>query len=362
MSTVEDAPAEFRRRQRRLFEGWKDLPNEYRLTAAWERLGDLTMPRANERYPEFDAVAIPVTVERYRLQGMDPEPAEEELYYTFAVSEGHWSIVSDTDLEEVGLYSARHLWEEGQIWVDHTEHFSFFSNPCQANCAGGPTVRSASERAYDLVRKYWKQIPERTVVYEPESAEQLERMIQSTFDLDNFVAFAYSSEDPRLGYTGNRVMLNPDAFRGIDGDYAFQIIAHEMVHIATRRAAGPFIPIFVDEGFADHVGYDGAREGLRFFDADVAAGRFDGTLPRDFEFTTGTGTDIFRSYQDSQAAVRFFIERWGLDRFLRFYRQLGSVTLAAGTTRYWVDTTMKEVIGVDLKRFERLWADSIRSR
>ena len=363
MHTVEGASEGFKRRQRASFEGFAALELEdYSLTADWAALGDLVRPRANERYPGFDLVTIPVTVERYRLRGMDPAPASEDFYYTFGVSEGEWSIVSDSDLEDVGLYSARHLWDEGPVELFDSEHFTFISHPCSSDCVDIQEMAAQSERAYDRVRQYWDEIPDRTAVLVPNSTDELERMIQSTFDLDNFVAFAYSSEHPRLGYTGNRVMLNPDSFRGIDSEYAFQILAHEMLHIATRDAAGPFIPIFMDEGFADHVAYDAAPEGLGFFDAEVAAGRFEGALPHDYEFTTGDGTDIFRTYQESQSAVRFFIDRWGLDRFIQLYRRVGRPVTAAGTTRYWVDRTLRRTVDLNLKRFERRWADSIESR
>jgi hypothetical protein len=53
------------------------------------------------------------------------------------------------------------------------------------------------------------------------------------------------------------------------------------------------------------------------------------------------------------------IDRWGLRRFERFYRRLGRVLIAPGTTRYWIDHSMDKTIGVDLDRLEKLWADSI---
>lgn len=362
MATIAPEEKAFARRQSGLYEGFASLDLvAYELTAEWDQLGDLVRPGANELYPESDAVTLPLTVERYRLEGLDPEAALEDLFYTYILIEDEWFIASDTDLEDVGLYSARHMWDSGPIESHETDHFTFFSHPCSSDCVDVDEMAAQSERAFDRVLNYWHQIPERTAVLVPEDASQLERMIQSTFDLDNFVAFAYSSENPKRGYTGNRVMLNPDSFRGIDPDQAFVILAHEMLHIATRKAAGPFIPIFVEEGFAEYVGTGASEAALDYFRADVAAGGFDGTIPIDFEFTTGSNTEIYRSYQQSLAAIRFFIDRWGLRRFIRFYRELGDVLAEPGTTRYWVDRALEDTIGMDLRRFEQRWADSIAS-
>jgi hypothetical protein len=99
---------------------------------------------------------------------------------------------------------------------------------------------------------------------------------------------------------------------------------------------------------------------LSFFDAEVAAGVFSGRLPVDYEFTVGSGTEIFRSYQESQSAVRYFIDRWGLREFVRLYRDLGRTRVAAGTARYQVDRALREVTGLGYEEFERAWADSIR--
>ena len=361
MSTVAPfAPAGFKRRQSALYEGFVALHlAEYELTARWDRMGDLVRPGANEIYPDGDLIALPLTLERYRLEGLDPEPAYEELFYTYVRVEDDWFVANDADLEDVGLYSGRHLWESAPIESHAAEHFTFYSHPCSSNCVAIEEMGTQAERAVDLVKSYWRQIPDKTAVFVPEDSDQLERMIQSTFDLDSFVAFAYSSEDPQLGYTGHRVMLNPDSFRGIDPGYAYSILAHEMLHIATRKAAGPFLPIFIEEGFAEYVGTDAAQSGLAFFEAEVAAGRSGEAIPLDFEFTTGSNNDIYGSYQESLATVHFFIDRWGLKRFIRFYRALGSVVVEPGTTRYWVNKTLEDEIGVDLARFEQLWADSI---
>src|SRR5687767_11317970 len=143
-------------------------------------------------------------------------------------------------------------------------------------------------------------------------------MLQATFDASKFVAFAYSTIDPEsLGYTGDRIIVNPSVIAGRPREDVVTIMAHELLHIATRDASGPFVPLFADEGLAEVAGY-GETPGLGYFDAIVSGGGFDSALPEDFQFSTGTANDIYLSYQEAQSAVRFFINRWGLRRFVAF--------------------------------------------
>ncbi|HWL64680.1 MAG TPA: hypothetical protein VNP73_01795 [Actinomycetota bacterium] len=365
MSTVVPGASEFRQRQALLFDRMEDLSlTSYELRAGWHRFGDLVRPKDRHKYPKADAVSLPVTEEYYSLEGIDPRPAAEDLFYTYVRMGEEWFIAEDTDLDDLTMYSSRHLWDLGPVDVLTASDFVLFSHPCATGGLCGDSGLLADARsAMGRVTKYWNDVPERVAILVPSDQEVVERMIQATFELDNFVAFAYSSEDlsEGLDYTGNRIILNPPAFGGRSTDSSRTILAHELLHIVTRDASGPFIPVFVEEGFAEYVGYDANRSSLSFLSGEIAAGNFDRQIPEDFEFLIGSGTEIFRSYQESESAVFFFIERWGLDRFKRFYRRLGRIEIAPGTVRYWLDKTLRRTIGMDLDGFEKAWADSIAS-
>jgi hypothetical protein len=137
-------------------------------------------------------------------------------------------------------------------------------------------------------------------------------------------------------------------------------MAHELLHIATRDASGPFVPLFVDEGFAELAGY-GDTPGLEYFDAIVAGGGFDSRLPEDFQFSTGTGNDIYMSYQEAQSAVRFFYDRWGPKEFIRFYKRVGRARIVEGLATWHVERALRSTIGMGLRGFEKAWASSIGS-
>ena len=364
MATVAPYSKEFVDRQERLFKALATVPLEsFGYRVAWERRGDLVRPFDVKRYPGADEVSIPLTEERYRIEGFDLRDAVEDMYYTYVKDDGEWLIAEDTDLDDITLYSTRHLWDFGPLESDRSEHFLLLAPRCKRGCDSlGSDFLQLAERGLERADRYWHgRWGTRIVVLVPASGAQLERMIQSTFDLDNFVAFAYSTVDLTHGvdYTGHRIIPNPRALAGRSSDSVLQILAHELLHVATRDSAGPFIPIFVDEGFADYAGHDADPGALAFFNSDVAGGLFNGELPEDFEFTIGSGTDIYRSYQKSQSAVRFFVERFGLEAFNRFYRKLGRIEIAPGTAAFHIDRIFRATTGLGYERFQEAWTSSI---
>ena len=346
-------------RQRAFFDRVTELPlASYRLVAAWDRYGDLVRRSDAAAYPGVDRVSIPLIEERYRIRGFDPKPAVEDTYFTFVKRDGSWLIAEDSDLDDLTLYSGRHLWDFGDIEQERDGHLLQLSH-------SGVTSHDylgLAEQALARVERFWSARWHRnTILLIPDDEDELRRLIQATFDLDDFVAFAYSTVDLShdIDYTGHRIIVNPGAFAGRSEETVTAILAHEMLHVASRHVAGPFIPIFVDEGIADFVGNAGNPSALGFLESEVASGVFDGRLPEDFQFTVGSGTDIYRSYQKSHSAIRFFVDRWGLAAFIKFYRRLGAQKIVPGTATFHVSRTLKKITGLDLDAFEKEWADSI---
>ena len=75
--------AAFRSPQRALFEHLAGVRlASYELRAAWERYGDLAGPAECARHPGAQAIALPVTEERYRIAGYDRWRWVEDLYST----------------------------------------------------------------------------------------------------------------------------------------------------------------------------------------------------------------------------------------------------------------------------------------
>lgn len=369
MGTIAQMSPAFVERQSNLFDWMANVPlRSYRLVADWSKFGDLVRSMDKARYPGAGAVALPVTEERYRLKGLDHVPAAEDIFFTFVKVDGEWLVAEDRDLEDIGLDSARHLWDFGPVQVRRAGEFVVMTHPCRAQptCARLPQRMDALlTAAAGRVRRYWRgPRPRAVAVLVPDTSRELERMLQATFDLTNFVAFAYSTiadPDQGGGFGGPRIVLNWRSLEGRSEVSTEAVLAHELLHVVTRSTSGPLVPVFVEEGFADFVGNDASPASLAFFDAQVAAGAVGGVLPEDFQFTTGNGTEIFLNYQKSQSAVGFFVRTWGLRAFERFYRILGRERVTQGTSEYHIDRALHRAIGIGFERFQRAWAGSLGS-
>lgn len=365
LATIDRGATAFKARQRRLFDYSGDIPfAEYRLVADWSRYGDLARARDLDAYEGASSVVIPLTQERYRIRGFDDQDAVEDAFYTFVERDGEWFIGDDTDLDDIGLLTVRHPWDFGELVTIRSRHFLALGPPCAAagTLCADRYLLDIAEEALQRTNATWSvRWANRVVLVVPPSDEALQRMLQATFDAAKFVAFAYSTVDPEsLTYTGDRILVNPSVIAGRPRDDVVTIMAHELLHIATRDVSGPFVPLFADEGLAEVAGY-GDLPGLEFFDAIVAGGGFDSTLPEDFQFSTGSGTDIYLSYQEAQSAVRFFIDRWGREKFIRFYERLGRARVTEGLATWHVERALRRTIDIGLSGFEKAWASSITS-
>lgn len=362
-ATMSDDSPRFVARQMSAFDALEEVPlRTYELVPRWGRAGDLARKSEWRRYAGAEDVVTIVVEERYRIAGYDAAPAAEDLFLTFVLRRGRWLVGGDDDLEDLGLYSARHLWDFGPVEAAGSRHFLLLGHPCDPCALAARDILARAEEAVAEVDDGWPlRWRKRVVLLVPESTEELGRMIQATVELDDFVAFAYSTIDMARDYalTGYRVILNPEAMVGRSRARTRFVLVHELAHIATRPLSGPMIPAVIEEGQAELVASISDSSALAYFDSLVAAGAVDGRLPADHHFQVGTGTEIFASYQKALSAARFFVDRYGLDRFTRFYRRLGAQRIVAGTARYHVERALEATTGSSLRKFERAWADSI---
>lgn len=371
LAPVADGARAFLRRQELLFDGLQSLPLEsYELEADWKGAGDLARPSDRRAHQDADEVSIVMTEERYALSDVDARPAREDLFLTFVREGDEWSIADDNDLDEVGLFSARHLWDDGPVTVRDTGRFSVIEHPCEGAGSEPHGCAALTSNFDEILDRAWTNAEERlgaapppdpVAVLAPGTQDELSRLIQATYGLDNFLAFATSTVDTTQGieFVGHRILLNWSQLEDASDEYLETILTHELVHVGTRSLAGPFTPIFVDEGIAELVARREEVASLQALEDAVADGTFDRRLPADHEFRTGGPTAIFLSYKESQSAIAYMIDRYGEEAFVDFYESLGARRLDAGTAEYHVDRALRDSIGIGFGRFERAWADSI---
>lgn len=351
MATVDpEADAEFVDAQRRLFDGLVTVPFErYELVLRSEDVRDLSA--GVRRDTGAAEVRLPLTEERHRVAGIDTTDAAGNLWYTYARRGDQWFVNGDSDLADLGLRTQRHLWSFGPVSLTEGDRTAVMSSP--DNVERAAEVLEITEEAFDRLRETldWE-APRKVLVVVPDSTDQLEEILQTNFDLTNFVAFATSDVD-RTDEVGGWAWTSPRVYAQETNltrhSRAFQIetLHHELVHAVAFERAGPNIPNWLHEGHADYLALGRPRA--------AAVSGTDGELPLDFEFVTGGRDRILRSYRESTSAVAFLAAEAGPEAPSSLFEVLGAVRIEPGTWRYHLDQKLRDVYGEGLEKFEADW-------
>jgi hypothetical protein len=348
MATIDPgATNAFKEAQGRYFDGVRTVAlSSYASQLRVDEVPDISAGLL-ERY-RADAVFLPDVDVRYRLKDVDTVDAIDTYWYTFVLRDGKWRIISDSDVEDVGLQSARNPWDFGAVARRDSAHFSILFNPADSTRA--ETILKTAEDAYaGLVATVGRPTPARIPVILPHDIGQLKEMIQATFDVSNFVAFASSGVDRDAGYqfTAPRVYIQDTNLGKYDRKFQLQTLHHEFVHVTAFSFAGPFDPSWVHEGTADWLSQG------KF--APKAVAGTDGIPPEDYEFTTGGQSSILRAYGESDSAVAYLAKTRGASAPVDLLETIGQHRIDAGTERYWTDQGMRAVYHDSLDAFVKAW-------
>jgi hypothetical protein len=349
LDTVDpQASPEFRSRQERLYDGLRSLRlASYELEVRTDEVPDLSAGLAG-RYAGADGVFLPPVEGRYRLTDADTIDAVDGYYYTFVRRGGRWRIVSDSDLVDVGLPSARNLWDYGAVGSQRTAHFTVLHDPADRKRA--EALAALCEQGYArLTDSFGGPAPAHIVVILPHSLEQLKELLQATFDLSNFVAFASASVDRDAGWaaTSPRVYVQDTNLSRSRREFQLQTFHHEFAHVAAFPLAGPAVTSWIHEGVADWMA-SGEKPPSEVDGSDAV-------LPDEWEFTTGGGESILRAYDESTSAMAFLAARKGEGAPLDLLVRVGGTRVAAGTPEYHVDQALRAVYGAGLEQFQKDW-------
>jgi hypothetical protein len=343
------ASVDFRARQTRLFDGLRSVPlASFDLRLRTDEIPDLSTGLA-ERYAA-DEVFLPPVEARYRIEGADSADAVDGFFYTFLRRDGRWRIVSDTDVEDLGLPSARNLWDFGPVAKTVSAHFTILFNPADRKRA--ESLLALAEEGYGRLGEVFNRpLPTQVVVVLPHNLDQLREMLQATFDLANFVAFASAAvdrdRDRGWASTVARVYVQDTNLSRNRRAFQLETFHHELTHVAAFPLAGPFVPSWVHEGVADWMAT--GRRGPSPVQADAPH------LPEDYEFTTGGGELILTAYEESTSAIAFLAKAKGRTAPLDLLAKVGETRIAPGTSDYHVDQGLRAVYGAGMAEFEKAW-------
>lgn len=323
-------------------------------------LPDLSTEDVRSRYDR--PVLVVYVREEHALEGYDRRGRlTSDLFLTVVRTPDGWKVAGDTDGEPLGLVSADHLWDQGPVATTRSGPLLALHHPGMPGIAA---VLAEARAALDEVRSRWPlEWPERVPIVVPRDQEELGELLHATFDLSSFVAFATGSPRGRLGefeLTGARIVVNPDRFLNRSSSSRRSILAHELLHVATRPVSGPFVPSWVEEGLAQRLGDQRSTTGLGLLGDLVAGGTFSGQLPDDSQFVTGGQQRIFLSYQLAFSFVDHLVDRFGVETVARFYRELGRGSVGEpGRERWHVDRAARTVLGAPLDELRAGWRESL---
>ena len=321
---------------------------------------DLARSEHDRRYVSADDVFIPPVEESYRFQGYDDADFVSKLFFTFVLRDGEWLIAADDDLGGRRT-TERNLWDYGPVKQTFGRNVTVIQHPCRAaGCIElGDSFMQLAESARRVVKQRWRgSWNGRIIVLATSSRREVSRIIDVDYSISNFAAFAYSRYLP-IGYSPSRIVVDRTTLTGRSPDIIELILTHEIAHVATRRASGPHIPLWVEEGLAEWIAGTPGDSADLFYAQQVAAGAVQPGLASDRQFRRGNADELFLHYQSSRTAVAYFIERWGYEKFVRFYKVLGDSHNERGNRVEHLRSAMRRFTGLGLSQFERQWADSI---
>jgi hypothetical protein len=359
LSSIDPTARRFRKKQGKIFESLTSLRlGTYELRQQGDK--DHARPEHERRYKSADGVFIPTVEESYRFKGYDDADFVSSLFFTFVLRDGKWLVAADDDLKGRNT-TERTLWDYGPVVQSRGKNVTLIQHPCrEAGCVElGDSFMRQAERARRKVKLRWKgPWNGHVVVLATSSRREVRRIIDVDYGISNFAAFAYSPYRD-AGYSPARIIVDRSTLGGHPPDIVELILTHEMAHVATRRASGPHVPLWLEEGLAEwmaRVPGDGAD---LYFANQVASGAIEPRLATDRQFRKGNAEELFLQYQSSRSAVAYFIERWGYGKFVHFYKALGDSHNKYGSRAKHLRSEMRRFTGLSLSKLERQWADSI---
>ena len=363
LATIDPRAGAFRSRQARAFDSLTALPLrslEYAVTVTDPF--ELSGARRAELGPTAWTVEVAL---RYQIQGYDEAQSRLRLYYTVVQRDGRWYLASDRDGSSAGRRSQVGLWDLGQITVVTGKHSLVLGF--------GPTSRirpfaADADAAVTRVTGVWgADWPGKALVVVPDTQHQMERLAGVADGFYDQIAAVTRRETGRDAddSAGDRVIVNPELWTQLGTLGRRVVMTHEITHVATHDATRSSTPTWLSEGFADYVAYRGVQEvpvtvSAQDVLAAVRRGRLPKALPtaQDFEPTNERLAEV---YESAWLACRLLADRYGQDKLVRFYREVGTGRLGAGSSDAPLDPAFEAVFDLTTARFTGQWRSYLES-
>ncbi|MFC6886383.1 MULTISPECIES: hypothetical protein [Actinomadura] len=343
LATVGSAPAAFQAAQARVFDNLRALPLE-----SWEERLVRVESAAPDGGADAGAGTAVVRLElRYRLRGFDRGQVARTRYLAFAPRSGAWGIVGDGARR--GLTDDPDIWDGGMLRAVR-------GRSCLVAGDAGDLdeiarrLDAAVPAVTSVLGRGWAR---RAVALVPADPARASALAGEGQDLHEIAALAAVAPAAGGGRGEDRIIIAPATFGRLNALGRDVVLTHELTHVATGGARDGRTPLWLIEGFADYVGYRGAKVDARTaageLRREVAAGRLPSALPGAAAFDAGSGR-LSQAYQESWLACRMIADRYGETALVRLYRAAGRAGEAAA---------LRDVLGLTPGRLTALWRDHL---
>ncbi len=338
LRTVDPAAGAFRTEQAQAFTGLERLP----LSTFAYRL------RSTGAFPVTGPGRVAVDAELdWALRGYDTVPVTARAYLTLRRSGGRWYVASQTGGEPSGHHTDVQPWDLGPLSVVRGARSLVIGQGSAAGLAG---YAALADRAVPAVDRGWPgRWAHRAVLVVPGSEAGFAALLGVPASAYTGTAAVTTAELRGTGRApADRVLVNPQAFAGLSALGRQVVVTHELTHVATRTATTSRTPLWLSEGFADWVAWNGtgrtARQIAPELAGDVRAGRVPAGLPSAADFGPGGG-GVPQAYEDGWLACRLIAARWGTGALTALYTAAGrdgadaalTARLGVGTARFTAD-------------------------
>jgi hypothetical protein len=156
--------------------------------------------------------------------------------------------------------------------------------------------------------------------------------------------------------------VNPSTWPALGPLGRLVVLTHELTHVASRADTGSQTPRWLQEGFADYVGFRdtgvAATVVAKELAAQVRAGQLPDRLPANRSFA-GSSPGLAASYEQGWLACRLIAARVGQSGLVRFYRQVGT---ASTNTDQAVSDALRRVLHLSTPEFVAIWRSYITAQ
>lgn len=351
------APA-FATRQAALFDALAEVP-----LASWSYVvhpadSQPADPALDARYGTWWAPRVVLGV---ALESIDADPAEADHALTFVRRGARWYVAADDDFAARGDRTTREIWDAGPVAVVRGVSALVLGHPGSLTQMRelATEVDAAVPRVTAVWGTGWSQ---RVAVVVPSDQSELATLVRTAGSLNPIAALAVAG--PVRGGTvrgGDRVLVNPANLGALGALGRRIVLTHEVTHLAARAATGPATPTWLSEGLADHVGYLDTGVPVRAAAGElrdaVRAGRLPAALPA-ADAWSGDNPELGATYEQAWLAVELLVERYGRDRVLTFYRNLGG--RSGLDPQASLEQVLRADLGTDVAQLTADWQAALR--